>query len=131
MRKGADMLGYTQVEVMGIPALFTDAKVEKESVPEGFYLYEVRYGDAVLGEPVQIGKCVIANFFGSLLVSEELEVPWGGYLDINLEDDWEYGEFIGTLADGIRAVRRMILRNTLYRESRLIGRKEMYRNEWI
>ncbi|MCD7717461.1 MAG: hypothetical protein LUI39_13635 [Lachnospiraceae bacterium] len=133
MRKRANMLDYTQVAVKGIPALFTDAKVEAESVPEGFYLYEVRYDDAVLGDPIQIGKCIVTNFLGSLLMSEELEIPWSGYLDIDAESDWECGEFIGTLNDGIRAVRRMVFRSTLCRENILTGRgaygKERYR-QW-
>lgn len=54
------------------------------------------------------------DFLGSLLVSEELELPLDGYLDIDPENDWEMGEFIGTLKEGIRAVKQMIYRSTIY-----------------
>lgn len=114
MRRRANALDYIKVMVKGVPALFTDARIERESVPDGFYLYEVRYDDENLGDPAQIGKCVIVNFLGSLLVSEELELPWNGYLDIDLESDWETGEFIGTLKEGVRSVKQMIYRNTIY-----------------
>lgn len=114
MRMKANELDYTQIVVKGIPSLFTETRVRKDSVPDGFYLYEVRYDDAGLGDPAQIGRCVITNFLGSLLASEELELPWSGYLDIDPENEWECGEFIGTLKDGIRSMRQMIFRNTLY-----------------
>jgi len=114
MRLRANEADYTQIVIKGIPSLFTETRVVRDSVPEGFYLYEVRYDEAGLGDPVQIGRCVITNFLGSLLASEELELPWGGYLDIDPENEWENGAFIGNLKDGIYSIRQMVFRNTLY-----------------
>lgn len=113
MRLRANEVDYTQIMVKGIPSLFTETRVVRDSVPEEFYLYEVRCDDDGLGDHSQIGSCVITNFLGSLLASEELELPWSGYLDIDPESDWENGEFIGSLKDGIRSVRQMVFRNTL------------------
>lgn len=88
MRLRANEADYTQIVVKGIPSLFTEMRVVRDSVPEGFYLYEVRCDDDGLGDPSQIGSCVIVNFLGTLLASEELELPCSGYLDIDPESDW-------------------------------------------
>lgn len=113
MRMRANEVDYTQIVVKGIPSLFTETRVVRDFVPEGFYLYEVRCDDDGLGNPSQIGSCVIVNFLGTLLASEKLELPGSGYLDIDPESDWAYGVFIGSLKDGIRSVRQMVFRNTL------------------
>ena len=45
---------FTEVQVLGIPALFHDLRIHRNTVPKGVYLYEVRYDDEGLGHPVQI-----------------------------------------------------------------------------
>ena len=36
---------FTEVRVLGKPALFHDLRIDRSTVPKGLYLYEVRYDD--------------------------------------------------------------------------------------
>ena len=45
---------FTEVRVLGKPALFHDLRIDRSTVPKGLYLYEVRHDDEGWGDPVQI-----------------------------------------------------------------------------
>ena len=81
---------FTEVQVLGIPALFHDLRIDRNTVPKGVYLYEVRYDDEGLGDPVQIAKGIMVNHFGSIITREPIRLPSDGYLDIDPEKDWEF-----------------------------------------
>ena len=51
-RHDANRLTYDEVTIFGVPALFTDLRVDRATVPNGVYRYEVRYSDEYGGEPV-------------------------------------------------------------------------------
>ena len=90
MRYRADELRYEQVTVLGREAIFTDLRVSRDSVPKGFSCYEVRHDDEGQGNPVEIAKGILVNFYGTLLVQGSLEqVEKEGYCFIE-EDDWYY-----------------------------------------
>ena len=36
---------FTEVRVLGKPALFHDLRIDRSTVPKGLYLYEVRHDD--------------------------------------------------------------------------------------
>ena len=78
---------YTEIEVLGKPALFHDMRIDRSTVPKGLFLYEVRHDDDGLGDPVQIAKGILVNHYGSILTREPLKLPSDGYLDIDPEKD--------------------------------------------
>ena len=47
---------FESVTVLDKPMLFTCARIDRDTVPKGMYLYEVRHDDDQRGDPVQIGK---------------------------------------------------------------------------
>ncbi len=81
---------YTEIEVLGRPALFHDMRIDRSTVPKGLFLYEVRHDDDGLGDPVQIAKGILVNHYGSILTREPLKLPSDGYLDIDPEKDWDF-----------------------------------------
>lgn len=83
---------FSEIRVLGKPALFHDMRIDRSSVPKGLYLYEVRHDDDGLGDPVQIAKGIMVNHFGSILTREPIRLSLDGYLDIEPEKDWDYGE---------------------------------------
>ena len=83
---------YTEIRVLEKPALFSGLRLNWNTVPEGMYLYEVRHDDYGKGDPVQIGKGVLVNFWGSILTCEPLDLEEDGRLDIDPEQDWDYLE---------------------------------------
>lgn len=67
----ANEVSWIKVEVMGKECLFSDLRIDRETIPEGYFMYEVRHDDNDWGEPVEIGRWVMVNFFGTLLTKEQ------------------------------------------------------------
>ena len=90
------MAGYNAMEeifdeiiVLEKPALFSNMRIDRNTVPKDLYLYEVRHDDE-FGDPVQIAKGIMVNHFGSIITREPIDLPADGYLDINPEEDWDF-----------------------------------------
>lgn len=95
MRENAKEIKWEKVVVLGKEGLFADYRVDRDTVPEGYSMYEIRHDDDCQGDPVQIAKWVMVNFWGTLLVKEPFElepspVTNNAYLDIDPEEDWNY-----------------------------------------
>ena len=95
MRKNAKEIEWEKVEVLGKEGLFTDYRVNRDTIPEGYFMYEIRHDDDCHGDPVQIAKWVIVNFWGTLLVKEPFNLEPSpmtnnAYLNIDPEEDWSY-----------------------------------------
>lgn len=87
MRYHADELRYEKVKLSGMEALFTSERVQRDTVPENLYLYEIRHDDECIGEVTQIAKGIWVNYFGTLLCKEKLkEVENNGTMYISDED---------------------------------------------
>ena len=99
-------VAWEKVEVLGREGLFSCCRVDKETVSEGWYIYDIRHDDDCQGDPVQICKWVAVNHWGTLLVKEPFELEPSkfndnAYLDINPEEDWNYlGESGDPFAEG-------------------------------
>lgn len=88
MRYSAEELYYEQITIRGYKALFTNERIKLDTVPDGWYLYEVRHDDECQGIPCEIAKGILVNFWGSLLRHDELpEVEKKGFLCIS-EEEW-------------------------------------------
>lgn len=81
---------FEEITVLDKPALFTDIRIERDTVPKGLYLYEVRSDDDGCGDSVQIAKGIMVNHFGSIITREPIKLPQDGYLDIDPEKDWNF-----------------------------------------
>lgn len=81
---------FEEITVLDKPALFTSIRIDRNSVPKGLYLYEVRSDDDGCGDPVQIAKGIMVNHFGSIITREPIKLPPSGYLDIEPEKDWNF-----------------------------------------
>lgn len=81
---------YSKIQILGKQALFTSMRLERNTVPAGFYLYEARHDDDGIGDPVQIARGILVNYWGTILTTEPIDIPEDGYLDIDPEKDWDY-----------------------------------------
>ncbi len=61
-----------KVEVKGIVCEFYDMRIDRATVPDGKYLYEVAGDDDSGAEPARVGKGVLVNFYGSLICNQPL-----------------------------------------------------------
>ena len=82
---------FEKITVLGRTAWFTCLRIDKNTVPHGLYMYEVRSDDDGCGDPVQIAESIMVNHLGTILTSEPIKLPPNGYLDLNPENDWNYG----------------------------------------
>lgn len=62
---------FEEVEILGYKALFTEQRVDKNTIPEGVFCYALRYGDDDSYLTVS-GNGERGNYFGSILLTEEI-----------------------------------------------------------
>ncbi len=78
---------FELVEVDGRPMLFTHARVDRDSVPDGLHCYDVRHDDDGRGISVEIKPHVTVNHWGTILSKAELPLKEGSYFP---KDDFNY-----------------------------------------
>ena len=81
MRNNASEIIYDEVSLLGITALRTDWRVEGSTSPTGFHLYALRHADEDWGDPCQLARSILVNFYGSILSIQPFQLPEHGYLD--------------------------------------------------
>ncbi len=79
-RYDANRLTYNEVTIFGVPALFTDFRIDRATVPEGVYRYELRHGDEDWGEPIELSRSLMVNFYGTVLTREPFQLPIDGWI---------------------------------------------------
>lgn len=89
---------FQVVTVFGEKMLFTNARVERSTVPKGLYLYEVRHSDENWGEPIQVAEWIRVNHWGTLLSAKSIKLEKSpvidnSYRDIDAEKDWNYESY--------------------------------------
>ena len=52
---------YEYIELFGKPGLFTNARIDRDTVPEGWYAYDLRGSDYDPGEPVTVEPSVVSK----------------------------------------------------------------------
>lgn len=69
---------YEHVKLFGKPALFTDSRIDRSTVPTGFYCYDLRGSDRDPGKPVVLENQVVVNHAGTVLTTEPVTIPKEG-----------------------------------------------------
>ena len=80
---------FQMVQVCGIECEFSDMRIDRDSIPEGKYLYEVAGDDESGMEPVRIKPGILVNFFGTLISDAPLPLGEDGVLWTD-DDDFEW-----------------------------------------
>lgn len=68
---------FEHIELFGKPVLFTNARVDKETVPDGWYRYNIRGSDYDPGSFGTLEREVAVNHAGTILSPEEIPFPKG------------------------------------------------------
>ena len=74
MRRNAAEESYELVEVFGRECLFTCARIDRSTVPEGLYAYDIRHDDEGQGEPCEIKPHVLVNHWGTIICADPIEM---------------------------------------------------------
>ncbi len=76
---------FDPVELFNRPALFTNERVDRETVPEGLFAYDIRHGDDD-GRAVTVEKTVSINHMGTLITAQALTFGQNGYIPLTEEN---------------------------------------------
>ena len=76
---------YQEVEIFGIPALFSNGRITENDVPEGFYRYDLWGSDDDPGDPTVLENNVTVNHAGAVLAAQPLPIPERGFLNLGEE----------------------------------------------
>lgn len=82
MRKHAASISYDEVLLLGKPALFTQWRVDRSTVPPRLHLYELRHEDEDWSRPCQVARGILVNFYGTVLTAEPLKLDEDGRRDM-------------------------------------------------
>lgn len=72
--------GYQQAEFYDVPALFSNGRVDRESLPEEIFCYELRGADYDPGHPLTVEEHVTVNHAATVLTAVPVTMPEQGYL---------------------------------------------------
>lgn len=62
-----------------IPALFTNSRVDRGSIPDGAYCYDVRHDDCCQGIACEIKPHIMVNHWGTIIAKQEIPLEDGSY----------------------------------------------------
>ena len=83
---------FEDVTVFGKPMIFTNLRIDRNTVPKGMYMYEVRHDDECQGIACEVKPVVALNHWGSILSKVEIPMDGGSYYP---ENDINYmGEYL-------------------------------------
>lgn len=102
----ANEVTFELIMVDDIPAIFTDFRVNNDSVPKGLFCYDIRRDDLCRGIACEIKPFILVNHWGSIITKEKIPLENGSYLadDLNyLGYPMNLDEFIKTDIDQILA----------------------------
>lgn len=70
---------FEEVELFGKPALFTNSRIDRITVPKNLFCYDLRGSDYDPGMPVSIENKVGVNHAGAVLTAQPVKIPKSGY----------------------------------------------------
>ena len=87
----ANEAGYESFEILGHDALFTSLRIDRKTLPEGLYAYDLRDCDDCTGNPCEVKDFVLVNHWGTAITKEPIEGANEG-IDLDEQDDNYLGE---------------------------------------
>ena len=101
MRYDAKQVIFDEAYLKEEEVLFTDLRVDRTTIPEGFWIFELRHADDNWGEVCEVCERVLVNFFGTVIAKRDiLEGQKEKYLPLE-EGDFFFGDDCLTLDEWI------------------------------
>ena len=72
MKVNAAEEDFELMELFGQTVLFTNMRVDRSTVPQDLYVYDVRHDDDCTGEICEIKPAVMVNHWGTIICKELL-----------------------------------------------------------
>lgn len=78
---------YQYMDVLGVEGVFSNLRIDRNSLPEGFHRYSLREGEEEFIAEIQ--KDVMVNHAGDFITKEEINLGPDGYKALS-PDDWGF-----------------------------------------
>lgn len=72
---------FELAELFGKPVLYSNTRIDRDTVPEGIYAYDLRHGDDP-GLPLQVEPFVAINHAGTIICTEPIEFGETKFIDL-------------------------------------------------
>lgn len=82
-----DTSDYQYMEVFGVEGVFTNLRIERDSLPEGFHKYALREGEGAFC--CQVANDVLVNHAGDFIAKQSLDLGKDGSRPLG-EEDWGF-----------------------------------------
>ena len=89
MKVNAEEESFELMELFGQTVLFTNMRVDRSTVPEGLYVYDVRDEDCT-GEICEIKPSVMVNHWGTIICKEPIEMDEFWHSKFVDKDNYSY-----------------------------------------
>lgn len=89
-RTNANEKTYQQIKLFGKIVLFTPSRIDRTTVPEELFLYEVMHDDECQGIMCSISRSVMVNFWGTVISNDIIPLDRLGYRDIDEDRDVKF-----------------------------------------
>ena len=86
MKEKANQLDYDLIEILDKTMLITSLRIDRETLPEGLYCYDLRHGDD--GTACTLENAVLVNHFGTVISKEPCD--FNGKTFIEIEDSLNF-----------------------------------------
>nr|DAF83228.1 MAG TPA: Large polyvalent protein associated domain 28 [Caudoviricetes sp.] len=96
---------YESIWLFSRPALFSNGRIDRDTLPKGLCAYDLRGSDDDPGMPISIENHVSVNHAGSVITAEPLPLQKKGFLLLD-EEGLDFTGDEQTLGDFLAAVRR-------------------------
>ena len=81
---------YEHVELFGKPALFTDSRISRFTVPQGWFCYDLRGSDYDPGRPIMVENKVVVNHAGTILTPTDLKLDRAEGHRLSIKDGLDF-----------------------------------------
>ena len=125
---------YQPIEFYDVPALLSNGRVDRESLPEGIFRYELRGADYDPGYPLTVEEDVMVDHVATVLTAVPVMIPEQGYLRLGdglnfVGGEQPITEYLQVMAERDRESDKEILESAIGRNNEnlyLLGTDERY-----
>ena len=92
MKNNAINEQYTKIELFGQSVLFTESRLDKQTLPSEVHSYEIRHGQNDWYTPVALEPTVVEDFFGTVICNDPIPLDTHQQRTISGEQDFSFGD---------------------------------------
>ncbi|MFV0527197.1 MAG: LPD28 domain-containing protein [Lachnospiraceae bacterium] len=79
------------MKINAMKETYTNARIEDDTVPAGYHVYDIRHDDECQGIPVQVGRGIVVNHWGTIITNREIKECKCGHMLLREEDFYYAG----------------------------------------